>query len=40
MNYIRTMAMIKMIFSLRKIEKPNGMIVNLNKMEEVNKEAN
>ena len=38
MNYIRTMAMIKMIFSLRKIEKP--MIENLNKMEEVNKEAN
>jgi len=38
MNYFGTMAMIKIIFSLRKIEKP--MIENLNKMEEVNKDAN
>ena len=37
MKYFGTMAMIKVIFSMRKVEKP--VIENLSKMEEVHKEA-
>ena len=37
MKFFGTMTMIKLIFSMRKVEKP--MIENLNKMEEVDKEA-
>ena len=36
MKFFGTMTMIKLIFSMRKVEKP--MIENLNKMEEVGKE--
>ena len=37
MKFFGTMTMIKLIFSMRKVEK--AMIENLNKMEEVDKEA-